>query len=533
MNFIRRLWARGILGKLVAPRDGVASLCVVCSCLGLVIPALSQRPAEATVYSLSGVLTVPMASTNMAAPASTETAEPTATPTLVMTKTPRTTTRPTRTPEPTPITKPQPTNAPTIVTPIKSTVATSKPVGMPTPLIVTPLPSATITVAPTITPALRELATIDDVLPLPARFKQVYRVEKIEDVSFGSISRIVLRISLPMGLSQSDVELNLKYAVRELYTSKHPDAIEVFAYRQGEPARGVYSVAHCTFAPYGKWERARPNTPLKVFKPLTEFNEAYFKVEPSEVGQPREVQESINGNRITVLTYISLDKRKKIFFDLVKAQDEGVSDEYAYVTIAKKYGLKPEEVGKIAIEGAVKSWPMPELAISLSTSLSTDTPQGVTPTDSAMAEPLSAPKLIDTPEPKAAGDQKTVEYLVKLNGIAQRVSSSIEVITTLSKRAAVNPPVLRDETWLALSKLEIRNLYSEAADLYALKPPPTLGDLDDGVTKMADVINALGDDYSDGLDKLDPVKLKAAGNDLEELARLAKVITTLIGRLQH
>jgi hypothetical protein len=203
-------------------------------------------------------------------------------------------------------------------------------------------------------------AAIDRVLPLPVGFEPVYRIEKSEDASYASVSRTVLRVSVPPGLSRKDVELNLKHAVKQTYTRHHPDAIEVFAYRRGEPAKGSYSVAHCTFAPYGQWGRASEKPPLDKYSTVTGFNDAYFLVETKAVaGQPREVKQTINGWKVTILTYIPEDRRKAIFFDLVQAQDRGVGDEQAYDVIAKKYKLKNEEVRKIAGEGAVKSWPMP------------------------------------------------------------------------------------------------------------------------------------------------------------------------------
>ena len=52
-------------------------------------------------------------------------------------------------------------------------------------------------------------------------------------------------------------------------------------------------------------------------------------------------------------------KRRKIFYELVQAQDAGVGDREAYTLIARRYGLPEMMLNEIAHEGAAKKWPMP------------------------------------------------------------------------------------------------------------------------------------------------------------------------------
>ena len=52
-------------------------------------------------------------------------------------------------------------------------------------------------------------------------------------------------------------------------------------------------------------------------------------------------------------------KRRKIFFDLVAAQDAGVGDSEAFFLVATRYGLPKATIDRIAVEGVVKKWPMP------------------------------------------------------------------------------------------------------------------------------------------------------------------------------
>ena len=52
-------------------------------------------------------------------------------------------------------------------------------------------------------------------------------------------------------------------------------------------------------------------------------------------------------------------KRRRVFYELVAAQDAGVGDAEAYTIIARKHGLPENMLYQIAGEGAAKGWPMP------------------------------------------------------------------------------------------------------------------------------------------------------------------------------
>lgn len=52
-------------------------------------------------------------------------------------------------------------------------------------------------------------------------------------------------------------------------------------------------------------------------------------------------------------------RKKKMFFELVAAQDAGVGDGRAYSIIAERYDVPEEAVREIAIEGVTGHWPMP------------------------------------------------------------------------------------------------------------------------------------------------------------------------------
>jgi hypothetical protein len=52
-------------------------------------------------------------------------------------------------------------------------------------------------------------------------------------------------------------------------------------------------------------------------------------------------------------------KRRRIFYELVQAQDSGVGDREAYTLIARRHGIPEMTLNEIAYEGAAKKWPMP------------------------------------------------------------------------------------------------------------------------------------------------------------------------------
>jgi hypothetical protein len=51
--------------------------------------------------------------------------------------------------------------------------------------------------------------------------------------------------------------------------------------------------------------------------------------------------------------------KRRIFYELVAAQDAGVGDERAFIVIAERHKISVAEVEQIATEGAMRDWPMP------------------------------------------------------------------------------------------------------------------------------------------------------------------------------
>lgn len=76
----------------------------------------------------------------------------------------------------------------------------------------------------------------------------------------------------------------------------------------------------------------------------------------------RYVQKELNGWKYTEVGSISVSKRQKIFYDIVKYQDDTGDDDGARTAIAKRYSIPTKAINAIAIEGALKKWPMPDIS---------------------------------------------------------------------------------------------------------------------------------------------------------------------------
>jgi len=105
------------------------------------------------------------------------------------------------------------------------------------------------------------------------------------------------------------------------------NAVGFFFYLPGTDTRGLFTAGQATWAPDGKWENAR-------------------QVIAGDTHRHRLVVQAGNaiGNRLVIdEAPLPEAKRRRIFYELVAAQDAGVGDDEAYTIIARKYGL-PEKM---------------------------------------------------------------------------------------------------------------------------------------------------------------------------------------------
>lgn len=115
-----------------------------------------------------------------------------------------------------------------------------------------------------------------DKLEIPAGFTKRYIIQEVEDFSYGNVDRKQLRITLPVGLSKQEVELNIVHATKYYYDKNKPDGISILGYTKNDDIRYFYTVAMGEYAPNGDWGSIGNNIPINKFKLKIEFNRSYF-----------------------------------------------------------------------------------------------------------------------------------------------------------------------------------------------------------------------------------------------------------------
>ncbi len=171
-----------------------------------------------------------------------------------------------------------------------------------------------------------------------------YSIVSIRDVSFSTVKRYDVRVRVGHILSSHELEIVSQAIVEELKVTKPHNALTLFYYLPDSDTNGLYTAGKAVWAPYVDWARADEIHTGNYSKHRLELSPGNATGwDPEKVKVPE----------------VSLGQKKKIFFELVKAQDSGVGDNEAYVIIARKFNIDETIVRKIAIEGIANGWPMP------------------------------------------------------------------------------------------------------------------------------------------------------------------------------
>jgi len=171
-----------------------------------------------------------------------------------------------------------------------------------------------------------------------------YKIISIDDISVGQTRRYNVRVRVGHTLNYSEIK-QISEKIIEDFKSKEPhNALSLLFYLPDSDLNGHYTAGMAEWAPFGDWARAD-------------------EVQTGDYSKHRLSITTGNATGIAPstpkVTGLSLSLKKRIFYDLVKAQDDGVGDIKAYEIIAKKYKISIEKAKKIAVEGVVNGWPMP------------------------------------------------------------------------------------------------------------------------------------------------------------------------------
>lgn len=117
---------------------------------------------------------------------------------------------------------------------------------------------------------------LDGQLAVPPGFAPAYGRAQMKDFSMGRAIRKTLNIIVPGGLSRDALEQNMRHAARALYEQEQPDALIVYAYKEGTSTADPYTAGMLTFAPYGEWGRAGEQVSPDKYQAVIEVDEGYL-----------------------------------------------------------------------------------------------------------------------------------------------------------------------------------------------------------------------------------------------------------------
>ena len=170
-----------------------------------------------------------------------------------------------------------------------------------------------------------------------------YKIVDKNDMNYGNVVRVQFKILVSEPITEAKLRVISEEIIASQKKLKPHNALSLLYYFPKTDIAGHYTAGRASWAPNGKWEDAG-------------------EVKAGDYSQHRLVIET--GNAFgevpkTNETGIPEDKRRKIFYDLIVAQDEGDGDEKAYGIIAKKYEIDVDTIREIASEGVIAGWPMP------------------------------------------------------------------------------------------------------------------------------------------------------------------------------
>lgn len=171
-----------------------------------------------------------------------------------------------------------------------------------------------------------------------------YEIASIKSVSYGAVKRYDVRVRVGHMLSRTELERVSEAIIEELKVTRPHNALALLYYLPDSDTNGFYTAGKAEWAPYGDWSRAdEARTGRYSSHALKLFPGNAMGFDPEKTRVPG----------------LSVETKKRIFFELVAAQDRGVGDNEAYGIIANKFGVDENTVRKIAIEGVANGWPMP------------------------------------------------------------------------------------------------------------------------------------------------------------------------------
>ncbi|MBC7187364.1 MAG: hypothetical protein H5U38_10055, partial [Calditrichaeota bacterium] len=161
-----------------------------------------------------------------------------------------------------------------------------------------------------------------------------YVVVEENDLSYGAVRRAQVKLRVPKALKEEEIRAVCEQLIPR-YRKSHYSAVVFHFYLPDADTRGAHNAGMAEWGPHGSWDGA------------ADMKAGDYSKHSLRVSVAKPPSGSFEAS-------IPLEKRKKIFYDLVAEEDRlyalGVDDRprKARAAIAKRYNLTIEEVQKIA-----------------------------------------------------------------------------------------------------------------------------------------------------------------------------------------
>ena len=171
-----------------------------------------------------------------------------------------------------------------------------------------------------------------------------YSIVSTDDVSYATTIRKTYRVSIPKEMTKEELTLisedivSSSTIIQNASSQQKINAIMISFYLPDSDTKGGFTGGKAIWAPDGNWDNASKGAACKL---IIETGSLYGTVDKKDIVD------------------LPISKKKEIFKEIVRYQDQGMDNNKSFATASKKFGITVDQAEKISIEGAVKDWSMP------------------------------------------------------------------------------------------------------------------------------------------------------------------------------
>jgi len=171
-----------------------------------------------------------------------------------------------------------------------------------------------------------------------------FTIADVDDISYSTVVRLSYKIKVDRKINDDEIRAICQKIISQMENNRSYNAITFAFYLPDSDIKNShYTAGNAVWAPFGEWNKA---------KAVATGDYSYHQL----IVQSGNALGDIPESEISVLP---TEMKKKIYYELVLLEDQGMNAEKSNRAIANKYTISLEEVKKIAIEGTVNGWAMP------------------------------------------------------------------------------------------------------------------------------------------------------------------------------